>query len=75
MTFVSAAATQPPLDLKLVQDDEVGPEAVFIHRTIESEALRSGALTSRPIDVSRWYLVQADRGLTWCGFDIGYGNR
>jgi hypothetical protein len=53
---------------------EIGPEAVFIHPNVERDA-PSDTPTRRLHDTASWHLIDAMRALTWCGIDIGYGNR
>jgi len=55
-------------------EEDIGSEAIFIRQP--SDAFATGQPFTRwHDDPPRWHLIDPPRALTWCGLDIGYGNR
>ena len=49
---------------------EMEPEGVLLH--LLGHAQRSEAQSIA--QSSLWHVADAERALTWCGLDVGYGN-
>ena len=49
---------------------EMEPEGVLLH-LLSNDTHTEGALHADP---SLWHVADAERALTWCGIDVGYGN-
>lgn len=60
--------------LKVVEEVEVGPEAVLLLQVLTFETTAEPTVTPT-VDTSKWHLIDAMRGRTWCGLKLAYAGR
>jgi hypothetical protein len=49
---------------------EMEPEGILLHLLSGDTQAEGGA----GADPSLWHVADAERAITWCGLDVGYGN-
>jgi len=49
---------------------EMEPEGILLH-LLDNDPWTEA---DRRADSSLWHMADAERALTWCGLDVGYGN-
>jgi hypothetical protein len=49
---------------------EMEPEGILLH-LLSNDTQTENASRA---DTSLWHVADAERAMTWCGIDVGYGN-